>query len=96
MSPKSFRAELRELSLESHWRQWCALGVAGQVRPERHWVIDLEALVVSTSRVAPTDARLLRRTREWLALNHDRVSTSLLRCIGQVFVGNTTLEMVIQ
>jgi hypothetical protein len=88
MSPKRFRAELRELLLELHWRQWCALGVAGQVEPERHWVIDLEALVVSTSRLASADARLLQRTEEWLALNRDWVSTPRLRRISHA-LGST-------
>jgi len=85
MSPKRFRTELRELLLELHWRQWCALGVAGQVEPERHWVIDLEALVVSSSRLGLLDARLTRRVREWLVLNDDWVSTSRLRRIAGAF-----------
>jgi hypothetical protein len=90
MSPKRFRAELRELLLELHWRQWCALGVAGQVEPERHWVVDLEALVVSISRFRQADARLLKRTGEWLALNRDWVSTPRLRRISHAF--NSTRE----
>ena len=90
MSPKSFRAELRELLLELHWRQWCALGVAGQVEPERHWVVDLEALVVSVSRLGQADARLLKRTREWLALNREWVSTPRLRRISHAF--NSTMD----
>jgi hypothetical protein len=61
MPPKRFKAELRESLLELHWRQWCALGVAGQVEPERHWVVYLEALVVSVSRLGQADARLLKR-----------------------------------
>jgi hypothetical protein len=90
MSPKRFRAELRELLLELHWRQWCALGVAGQVEPERHWVVDLEALVVSVSRLGQADARLLKRTREWLALNREWVSTPRLRRISHAF--NSTMD----
>jgi len=85
MSPKRFKAELHESLLELHWRQWCALGVAGQIEPERRWVIDLEALAVSTSWLASADARLLQRTREWLALNRDWVSTPRLRRIGHAF-----------
>ncbi|MBN2465522.1 hypothetical protein JXD38_07865 [candidate division WOR-3 bacterium] len=93
MSPKRFRAELRELLLELHWRHWCALGVAGQVAPEQHRVIDLEALIVSTSRLGPADARLTKRVREWLALNDDWVSTSRLRRIGEAFAAATGLEV---
>jgi hypothetical protein len=85
MSPKRFRAELRELLLELHWRQWCALGVAGQVESEKHWVVDLEALVVSVSRLGQADARLLKWATEWLALNREWVSTPRLRRISNAF-----------
>jgi hypothetical protein len=85
MSPKSFRAGFRDLLLELHWRQWCALGLSGQVEPERQWVIDLEALAVSTSRIASADSRLRQRMREWLALNGDWVSTSRLKRIRRAF-----------
>jgi len=85
MSPKRFRTELRELLLELHWSQWCALGVVGQVEPERHWALDLEALVVSISRFGQADSRLLKRTSEWLALNREWVSTPRLRRISHAF-----------
>lgn len=90
MSPKRFRSELRELLLELHWRQWCALGVAGQVEPERHWVVDLETLVVSTYRLGQTDSRLQKRAEEWLALDRDWVSTPRLRRISHSF--NSPME----
>jgi hypothetical protein len=90
MSPKRFRAELRELLLELHWRQWCALGVSGQVEPERHWVVDLEALVVSISRFGQADARLLKHAKEWLALNREWVSTPRLKRISHAF--NSTMD----
>jgi len=90
MSPKRFRAELRELLLELHWRQWCALGVSGQVEPERHWVVDIEALVGSVSRFGQADARLLKRAKEWLALNREWVSTPRLRRISHTF--NSTMD----
>ncbi len=85
MSPKRFRAELRERLLELHWRQWCALGVACQVEPEKHWVVDLEALVASTLALGREDMRLSKLAREWLVLNREWVSTPRLRRIGQAF-----------
>ncbi|MCX6842620.1 MAG: hypothetical protein NTX53_10105 [candidate division WOR-3 bacterium] len=85
MSPKRFRAELREGLLELHWRQWCALGVAGHVEPERRWVVDLEALVASTFALGREDVRLSKLAREWLVLNREWVSTPRLRRIGQAF-----------
>ena len=93
MSPKRFRSEFRELLLELHWRQWCALGVAAQVEPEQNWVIDLEALVASSSRLGPLDARLTKRAREWLALNGDWVSTSRLRRIADAFKAATGADV---
>jgi hypothetical protein len=85
MSPKRFRAELRERLLELHWRQWCALGVAGQVEPERHWVVDVEALVASTFPLGREDVRLSKLARGWLVLNREWVSTPRLRRISQAF-----------
>ncbi|MCX6842727.1 MAG: hypothetical protein NTX53_10640 [candidate division WOR-3 bacterium] len=95
MSPKIFRAELGELLLELHWQQWCALGVVGQVEPESHWVLDLEALVVSVSRFGQADARLLKRTREWLALNQEWVSTPRLRRISHAFTPALDPEVLV-
>jgi hypothetical protein len=85
MSPKRFRAELREGLLELHWRQWCALGVAGHVEPEKHWVVDLEALVASTFALGREDVRLSKLAREWLVLNREWVSTPRLRRVSQAF-----------
>jgi hypothetical protein len=85
MSPKRLRAELREGLLELHWRQWCALGVAGHVEPEKHWVVDLEALVASTLALGREDVRLSKLAREWLVLNREWVSTPRLRRISQAF-----------
>lgn len=85
MSPKRFRAELRERLLELHWRQWCALGVTGQVEPERHWVVDLEALVASTLALGRDDARLSKLARKWLVLNREWVSIPRLRRISKAF-----------
>lgn len=85
MSPKRFSTELREMLLDLHWRQWCALGVAGHVEPESRWMIDLEALVVSTFALGREDARLTKLAQEWLLLNREWVSTSRLRRIGHEF-----------
>jgi len=93
MSPNRFRAELRELRLELHWRQWCALGVAAQVKPESRWVVDLEALAVSTMALGQEDARLLRLAQEWLALNREWASTPRLRRIGHAFGNGLTTSV---
>lgn len=85
ISPKRFRADFREALLELHWRQWCALGISGQVEPEEHWVIDLEALAVSTFVIGAEDRRLLKLTREWLAVNRQSVNTARLKRIGDEF-----------
>jgi hypothetical protein len=85
MSPRRFRNCLHEALLELHWRQWCALGVPGQVEPEEHWVIDLEALAVSTFGVGAGDRRLLKLARQWLVVNRVSVNTARLKRIGDEF-----------
>lgn len=95
MSPKRFRAGFRELLLELHWRQWCALGVAGQVEPESHWVVDIETLVASISRLGQADSRLLKLASEWLALNREWVSTPRLRRISHAFDSKMDSEALV-
>jgi len=84
-SPKRFRAGFRELLLELHWRHWCALGITGQAEPEHRWIVDLEALAVSTLAFGQEDARLSRLAHEWLVMNREWVSTTRLRRIGRAF-----------
>ena len=45
-SLKAFKGEYQTLLLDFLWRQWSALGVAGQTRAEDDWIIDPEAKTV--------------------------------------------------
>ncbi|MFO7650529.1 MAG: hypothetical protein R6X13_04200 [bacterium] len=71
--------------LELHWQQWSALGVAAQVAPEERWVLDLEALLVSTGALALADRRLTAGAREWLVQNREWVNHSRLARVEREF-----------
>ena len=45
-SLKEFKNDFRELLLDLVWRQWSALGVAGDTHAADKWVIDPEALLL--------------------------------------------------
>lgn len=66
MSLKKFKQQYLDRLLEIHWKQWSALGVSAQVRPEERRIIDLEALVLSTLGIGLHDTRLLGASAEWL------------------------------
>ena len=68
-SLRQFRDEYLELLLRFLWREWTALGVAGQEQtPVRH-VIDPEALLLFTCSLGRYDQRLFDEVLDWLATN---------------------------
>lgn len=81
-----FREELQNRLLEIHWRQWSALGVASHVAPETKWIIDLEALTVSTLAIGLQDKRLLATCIEWLVKNREWINSARFRRIADVFI----------
>ncbi len=48
------------------WRQWTSLGVPGNRASEGDWMIDPEALLLTTTRIGRHDARLLDLAIDWL------------------------------
>ena len=56
----------RELLLNFLWRQWSALGVAGQSRTDDPWCVDPEALLLFTTTQARFDPRLFDEMLDWL------------------------------
>ena len=62
-----FREQYRELVLNFLWRQWSALGVAGQARTDDDWVIDPEALLLITTTFGRYDPRLFDEVLDWLS-----------------------------
>jgi hypothetical protein len=71
--------------LDVHWRQWRALGVTYRVPPEIHWILDLEALFVSSLTMCIYDRQLLTACIEWLARNREWINLSRLKCIIKTF-----------
>lgn len=86
LSLKEFREKFINDLLEIHWRHWTTLGVASHVRPERYWIVDLEAITTSTLLIGLCDKRLLSVSLEWLIKNGERVNHSRLKRIGKVFM----------
>jgi hypothetical protein len=81
----SFNEKLKENLLEIHWRQWSALGVASQIPPEQYWIIDLEALTISTLAIGLADKRLMGACVEWFIQNAEWLNTSRFKRIAGIF-----------
>jgi hypothetical protein len=71
--------------LDVHWRQWRALGVTYRVPPETHWILDLEALFVSSLTMCIHDSQLLAACIEWLARNREWINLPRFKCIIKTF-----------
>ena len=65
----SFKAQFQHLVLGFLWRQWSALGVAGQSRTGDPWVVDPEALLLFSTVLARHEPRLFDEILDWLHLN---------------------------
>lgn len=74
-SLKNYKKELLDLHLKMHWRQWSAMGIQSHI-PESDFPVDIEALLISTFRIARYDKRLFYAMLEWLDLNRNLVSVS--------------------
>jgi len=69
MSPKNFKNELSDRILNLHWKQWAAFGVSSQLNRSREYILDLEALIVSTLTIGLLDLRLFEAALEWTRVN---------------------------
>jgi predicted transcriptional regulator len=85
LSLKKFKEEFYNDLLEIYWRHWTSVGVSSHVQPERYWIIDLEALIVSTLAIGLLDKRLLSVSLEWLAKNGHWINLSRLKRIVTSF-----------
>ena len=74
-SLKNYKKKLLDLYLKMHWRQWSAMGIQSNI-PESDFPVDIEALLISTFRIARYDKRLFYAMLEWLDLNRNLVSVS--------------------
>jgi hypothetical protein len=62
------RERTRNAVLDLLWRQWCTLGVAGNMSAaSAEHIIDLDALVLATSSLGRCDARLFDEAMDWLS-----------------------------
>jgi hypothetical protein len=86
VSLKEFKEKIRNKLLEIHWKQWSALNVASHVPAENYWIIDLEALIISTLVIGLLDKRLLSVCIEWLIKNGEWVNFARLKRICKAFM----------
>ena len=73
-SLKDIKSKLIEQMTNFLWRQWSALGVAGNAKIDDHWVIDPEALLLISSEFARHDARLFDEMLDWLHTNGNLIN----------------------
>ncbi len=72
---------IQKCALELLWKQWTAVGVAGNVKPPQQ-AIDLEALIAFTPYVAALDPRLADESFDWcMRIGKSFISISRLRQI---------------
>lgn len=84
MSLQNFKEEFLESLLQFLWKQWSALGVAGQSESNDNWVIDPEALLLLTVSIARFDQRLFDEMLDWLVLNERFINVQRLKSIIRI------------
>lgn len=91
-----FRDEYRETLLRFLWREWSALGVAGQEHVALHHVVDPEALVLFTCSLGRYDQRLFDEVMDWLTKNGRFLNIQRMRNIlrKESFGGGSVLAAI--
>ena len=79
--PANSSLHFREALLELLWQQWAALGVAGALKPNADWCVDIEALLLITTTQGRADPRLFDEMLDWLWSNAEGVNVQRLRNI---------------
>lgn len=75
---------IEERAIELLWRQWTAVGVAGNAKPPQQ-AIDLEAMIAFTPFVAAADPRLADESADWCTrVGKHFISISRLRQITRL------------
>jgi hypothetical protein len=95
-SLKEFKNEYQSQLLDLLWRQWSALGVAGQAGPENQRAVDPEALLLLTCTVGRQDPRLFDEMLDWLQANGHLINVMRLKRIMRTeeFGGENVLAAV--
>ncbi len=65
-----------ELAIDLCWRQWTALGVAGDASQKGHAIVDPEALVLFTGALGSIDPRLRDESIDWCARYGSKVASA--------------------
>jgi len=81
MSQKDFRTLFLDNIFNFLWRQWSALGVLGESRPEDPWVIDPEPMLLFTLGIGRYEPRLFDEVLDWLVVNGRWIDLQRLRGI---------------
>ena len=95
-SLRTFKDEYQNLVLNFLWRQWSALGVAGQASGEDAWIIDPEALLLLTCTMGRHEPRLFDEALDWLQENGRFINVMRLKRIlrTEKFAGGRALAAV--
>ena len=95
-SLKEFKGEYQSRLLDFLWRQWSALGVAGQTTAEHQSILDPEGLLLLTCTVGRYDPRLFDEMLDWLQANGWLINVMRLKRIlrTEKFTGERVLAAV--
>ena len=85
ISLTEFKTRVLDNLLNFLWRQWSALGVAGQNAPEDRHVIDPEPLLLFSLTVCRYDARLFDEILDWLMTNGSFMNVQRLKSLDKQF-----------
>ncbi len=93
---QQFRDDYLETLLRFVWREWTALGVAGQERGALSHVADPEALLLFTCSLGRYDQRLFDEVMDWLVKNGRFLNVQRLRNVmrREVFGGSEVLSAI--
>jgi hypothetical protein len=80
-----FKATVLNHLLDFLWRQWSALGVAGQSTSEERRVIDPEPLLLLSLTISRYDARLFDEILDWLTVNGSFINIQRLKNLEKQF-----------
>ncbi len=83
MSLKDCRLRLLNRMLDLVWSQWTTLGISGNARPAKKWVLDPEALVLFTCTIGRYEARIYDSMLEWLGVNQRFLNIQRLKTINR-------------
>jgi hypothetical protein len=91
---QQFRDEFLEMLLCFLWREWSALGVAGQEKAVSHHPVDPESLLLFTCSIGRYDQRLFDEVMDWLTKNGRFLNVQRMRNIqrGEAFRGGAVLS----